>query len=110
MSNDENILTALQLHDDGLKTNNNITVGLSATIAVVVFIIVTGGKVLRELFLDFGVCETITDTSIKLIKSLPLKLIIGCWKETCSLVSALEGGGPDSEGSVILEVLAQREF
>jgi hypothetical protein len=104
MSNNEDIFTALQFHDDRLKTNNNITVWLSATVAVVVFILITCRKVLRELLCNFGIGETITNSCIELVESLPLKLVVSSGKETRGLVGTLEGGGPNGEGTVILSL------
>jgi hypothetical protein len=62
MSDDEDVLTTLQLHDDGLQTDDNITVALASAVAVVVFIIITSGEILGILLLDFGVGQAITHT------------------------------------------------
>lgn len=39
MSNDEDVLLPLQLHDDRLEPDNNIPVGLSSAVSVVVLVL-----------------------------------------------------------------------
>ena len=39
MSNDENVLLPLELHDDRLEPDDNVPVGLSSTVSVVVLVL-----------------------------------------------------------------------
>jgi hypothetical protein len=60
--NDNDVLTALQFHDNRLKTDNHIPIRLAATVAVVVFIVVAGLEVFRVLVGDLLVGQTVADT------------------------------------------------
>ena len=53
MRNNDDILTALQFHDDGLKPNDDIAVALAATVAIIVFIIVAGAEIFGVAVCDF---------------------------------------------------------
>lgn len=67
MSNDNDILTALQLHDDGLQANNDVAIGFAATVTVVVFVFVAGGEVFGVFLGDFFIGEAIADARVQLI-------------------------------------------
>lgn len=62
--NDENILASFQLHDDGLKSNNNVTVRLAASITVVILVLVAGGEIFGIPILDFLVCQAVANSRV----------------------------------------------
>lgn len=41
MTNDQNILLALELHDDGLESNDNVAIRLSSSVSIVVLVLLT---------------------------------------------------------------------
>lgn len=49
LRDDDNVLASLQFHDDRFETNDHITIRLASTIAIVVFIVITGLEILRIL-------------------------------------------------------------
>lgn len=55
MSHDEDVFATLQLHDDGFKADDDVTVGLAAEVPVIVFIFIALAEILWELLLDFTV-------------------------------------------------------
>lgn len=100
MRDDNDIITALQLHDDWLKTDDHVAIRLPPAVAVVVFIVVAGLKVLREAVLDLLVGEAIADAAVEFVECLPFQfLVFTPWSgdETRCLDGALQGGGPDDE-------------
>lgn len=104
--NDEDVLRALQLHDDGLQTNNNVAIRLTASIAIVVLVVVASCKVLGVQLRDLLVGESVADTRVELIQSLPLKLVVVLGHEAGGGSRAPQRGGPYGERAVILRELA----
>ena len=102
MRDDEDILRPLQLHDDGFEPDHHVAVGLAAAVAIVVFVGVSRGEVLRVAVLDVLVGETVADAGVELVEGLPLELIVGCGEEAGGGDRAFEGGGPNGERAVIL--------
>lgn len=76
MGDDEDILTALELHDDWLEADNDIAIRLAAAVSIVVLVFVAGSKILGIAVFDLLVRQTITDAGIKLVKGLPLQLVV----------------------------------
>ena len=72
MRDDQDILRALQLHDDGLEADDDVAVRLSPAVAVVVLVLITCSKVLGILLLDFSVRETVADAGVELVECFPL--------------------------------------
>lgn len=95
MSDNEDVLRALQLHDDGLKADDNIAIGLAAGVTVVVLVVIAGLEILRVTVLDFAIGETITNSRIKLVEGFPFELLK--LKESRGLNGTPEGGGPNSQ-------------
>lgn len=102
VADDQNILAPLQLHDDGLESDDDIAIRLAASVAVVVLVFVAGREILGEGILDFLVGHTIADTGVELVKGFPLQLVVVLGKVTCRRDGTLEGGGPNCQGAVIL--------
>ncbi len=69
----------------------------STTVSVVVLISVSSFEILGILLLDLGISHVVTDTGIKLIECLPLKLVPFGGKMASRGNSTLESRGPDSE-------------
>lgn len=76
MGDDENIFASLEFHNDGFQTNDHVAVRLSASVSVVILILISGLEVFRVLVLDFLVCKAVTDAGIQFVQSLPLQLVI----------------------------------
>ena len=53
MRNNQNVFTALKLHDDRLEANDHISVRFTARVAIVVLVFITSDKVLRVSVFDF---------------------------------------------------------
>jgi hypothetical protein len=54
---DEDVLGPFELHDDRLQTNDNVTVGFTTLVAVVVFVFVPCSEVLGVFFFDFRILK-----------------------------------------------------
>lgn len=81
MGDDDHVLAALELHDDGLEADDDISVRLTTAIAVVVFVFVSGRKVFGIPFRNLLVCQAIADPRVELIQRFPLELLVthlGC--------------------------------
>lgn len=99
VGHDDDVLATLELHDDGLQADDDVTVRLTATVAVVVLVFVAGGEVLRVLVGDFLVSEAVADARVQFVEGLPLQLLeaglrlqmAGC------LDGAAEGRRPDDD-------------
>lgn len=76
MSDDDNVLASLQFHDDRFESDDHIAVALSTSVAVIVFIVVTGLEVFRIPVGNFLVRQAIADAGIKLVESFPFKFVI----------------------------------
>ena len=106
MRHNNDILAPLQLHDDRFQPNYDVAVGLSATVTIVILVIVAGFEVFRILFCDVGVGEAIADARIELVECFPFELAVafvgGC-EEASRLNGTFERGSPDGELSVIAD-------
>ena len=98
VGDDEDVLAALELHDDGLEADDDVAVGLAAGVAVVVLVGVAGGEVVGVLLLDLGVGEAVADAGVQLVERFPGELFVG--QVVCCLGGAFEGRGPYGEGTV----------
>jgi hypothetical protein len=98
MRDDENVLAALEFHDDGLKPDDNITIRLAADVAVVVLVFVACPKVAWVLGLDLAVCKAIANAAVEFVKSLPLQLVEG--EKASRLDGSLQSGCPHSQFSI----------
>ena len=76
MRHDNNVFASFQFHDDGLQTYNDVAIALATAITVIILVIITRLKVLRILVSDFLVSETVADTRIKLVQSLPFEFVV----------------------------------
>jgi hypothetical protein len=82
-------------------------VRFSASIAIVVFILVAGGEILGEILFDLGVGHAVADARIEFIEGFPLQLVVAVWEEAGGSNGAFESRGPDGERAVVLIVLVQ---
>lgn len=55
VGDDDDVLAALEFHDDGLEAEDDVAVGLAAAVAVVVLVVVAGFEVFGVFVGDFGV-------------------------------------------------------
>ena len=105
------ILTTLELHDDWLKTNNHVTIRFTATVTIVVFVVITGRKVFRVGLGDFLICQPVTNARVELVEGFPLEFGITfgrSGKKTSGLNGASESGSPNGEFSVIPDGLCNK--
>ena len=72
MRDNDNVLAPLEFHDNRLEANHNVTIRLAASIAIVVFVIVTGSKIFRVGIFDFLIGKAVTNTGIQLVEGFPL--------------------------------------
>ena len=72
---DDDVLAALELHDDRLQSNDDVTVRLAAAVAVVVLVVVARAKVFRVLVLDLLVGHAVADARLELVERLPLEYL-----------------------------------
>ena len=90
MSHNHDVLTTFQLHDDGFQADDDIAIALSATVAIVVFVVVAGLEILGVALLDFGVGQTIANARVKLIKCLPREVAVAAGRID-EMLSSLDG-------------------
>ena len=98
---DDDILAALQLHDDGLEADDHIAVALAAAVAIIVFVVVPGFEVLGVEGLDLGIGQTVADAGVELVEGFPFEFgggDRGGGEVVGGLDGALQGRGPDCEG------------
>lgn len=88
MGDNDDILTALEFHDNGFQADNNIAVGLSSSVAVVILVFITGSKVFRVLLGDILVSKTVANTRVEFVQSLPFQPLEACF--SCEVASSLD--------------------
>ena len=104
MRHDDDVLTALQLHDDGLESDDDVAIGFSAAVAVVVFVVVSRFEVFGVLVRDLLVREAVAGARVEFVEGFPFELVVafgGGGEEAGRLVGAFEGGCPDCELAVV---------
>ena len=65
--NNDDVLAALQLHDDGLEPNDHVAVGFPAPVAVVVLVVVSRFKVFRVPVRNLLVGEAVADARVQFV-------------------------------------------
>lgn len=103
---DDDVLAALELHDDGLQPDDHVAVRLPAPITVVVLVVVARLEVLRVAVRDLLVREAVAEARVQLVQRLPFELVVALWgrgEEAGRLDRAFEGRGPDGELAVIAD-------
>ncbi len=106
VSDDEDVVGTLELHDDGFEADDNVAVRLPTPVAVVVLVRVALLEVFRVLLLDLLISQSVTHPRIDLVQSFPLALVKHD-EETTGLDRALERRRPDSQLSAVPHGLAQ---
>ena len=101
VGDDEDVLAALELHDDGLEADDDVAVGLAAGVAVVVLVFVALRKVFGVLLLDLGVRQAVADARVELVESFPFELFKG--EEACGLDRSFQRGRPDGELTAVTD-------
>lgn len=76
MGDNDDILTALQLHDDGFEPDDHITIALPATVAIVIFVVVAGFEILGVAVGDFLVSQAVADARVELVEGFPFEFIV----------------------------------
>lgn len=72
MRDDEDILAALQLHDDGLQADHHVAVAFTSTIPVVVLVFVACLEVIRMKVRYLLIRHAVANASVELVEGLPL--------------------------------------
>lgn len=87
MGDYEDVFASFEFHYNWFKTDDDVTVRFTTSVAVVVFVVVTGFKVFGVSFCNFLVSETIADSRVEFVKGFPFKFVISCFclEETGSL-------------------------
>lgn len=109
MGDDNDVLASLQFHDDRFKADDHVAVALSTSVAVIVFIIVTGLEVFWVVVGNFLVRQAIADTGIQLVEGFPLKFVISLFRsrqESCGLDGSFQRRSPDGQLTVIADRLS----
>lgn len=104
MSDDDDVLASLQLHDDRLKPDDHVAITLPASVAIVVFIVITGPEVFRVLVGNFLVRQPIADAGIKLVESFPFQFVVTILRsrqEPRRLDGTFQSRGPDRQMTVV---------
>lgn len=83
MGDNQDVLAALQLHDNGFQPDDDVTVRLAAKIAIVVLVLVALFEILGVFLFNLRVRETIADAGIEFVKRFPLELFKR--QESCCL-------------------------
>lgn len=106
MRHDEDILTAFQLHDNWLKSDDHVAIGFSATVAIIVLIVVSRFEIFRVLVRNLLVREAVADARVQFVQGFPFELVVAFWRcseESGRLICAFEGGGPDCKLAVVTD-------
>ena len=106
MRHDDDVLTAFQFHDDRLKSDDYVAIGFSASVAIIVFIVVSRFEIFRVAVRNFLIREAIADAGVQFVQGFPFKLVVafgGCGEESSRLVCAFEGGGPYCKLAVVTD-------
>lgn len=106
MRDDDDILAAFELHDDGFQANDDVAIALAAPVPIIILVIISGPKILRVAIRNLLIRKPITDPRVELIEGLPLEFIVafrGGGEEAGGLDGAFEGGGPDCELAVVAD-------
>ena len=89
VGDDNDVLAALELHDDRFETDDDVAVGLTAAVTVVVLVVVAGLEVLGVAVRDFLVGEPVANARIELVERFPFQLVVAVGR------SGEEAGGLD---------------
>ena len=76
MRHDDDILAAFQLHDDRLQSDDDVAIGFSAPVAIVVFIVVSRFEIFRVLVRNLLVREAVADARVQFVQCFPFKLVV----------------------------------
>lgn len=108
MRDDEYVLAAFELHDDGLEADDHIAVALATAVAVIVLILVARLEIFRVLIRNFLVRQPVADTSVEFIQRFPLELVVVLRQVTGCGDGAFQRRRPDSQWSVALNGVSAR--
>lgn len=99
MRDDDDVLTALEFHDDRLKADDNVAVRLATAITIVVLVFVARLEILGVALRNVLVGETVAHAAVKLVKRFPFQLLPTRLRGqvTCRLRCAFQCRRPDYE-------------
>lgn len=76
---DEDIFASFQFHDDWFQADYDISVALTAAVAVIVFVCVPCLEIFRVQVGNLLVSHAVADASVQLIQRFPLQLVVVFW-------------------------------
>lgn len=76
MRHDDDILTAFQLHDDRLKSDDYIAIGFSAPVAIVVLVVVSRFEIFGVLVRNLLVREAVAGAGVQFVQGFPFELVV----------------------------------
>ena len=104
MRDDYDVLAAFEFHDYGFEADDDVAVGFTAAVAVVVFVVVAGFEVFRVAVGDFLVGEAVADAGVELVEGFPFEFVVafgGGGEVARCLDGAFESRGPDCQLAVV---------
>lgn len=101
MRDDQDVFAALELHDDGLQSDDDVAVRFTAQVAVVVFVFVALCKVFGVLFFDLCIREAVAYARVKFVQGFPFELLKR--KEACCLDCTFQRRGPHCEPAAVAD-------
>ena len=76
MRHDDDVLAAFQFHDDRLKSDDDVTIGFSAAVAIVVFIVVSSFEIFGVLVRDLLVGEAVAGAGVQFVQGFPFEFVV----------------------------------
>ena len=106
MGHDDDILAAFEFHDDGLQSDDHVTIGFPAPVTIVVLVVVSRFEIFRVLVRNLLICQAVARAGIQFVQGFPFEFVIAFWRrgeKSSGLDCAFEGRGPDCELAVVTD-------
>ncbi len=106
MRHDDDVLAAFQFHDDRLQSDDDVAIGFSAPVAIVVFVVVSRFEIFGVSVRNLLVGKAVADARVQFVQGFPFELVVsfgGCREESGRLVGAFEGGRPNCKLAVVTD-------
>ena len=104
MGDDYDVFATFEFHDYGFETDDDVAVGFTAAVAVVIFVVVAGLEVFGVAVGYFLVGEAVANARVELVEGFPFEFVVafgGGGEVARCLDSAFESGGPDCQLTVV---------
>ena len=76
MRHDNDVFAPFQLHDDGFQPDDHVAIAFTASVSVIIFVVVAGFEVLGVLSFDFSVGEAVADARVEFVEGFPFELVV----------------------------------